>query len=54
MNFLKQLFVSDKSTDLKVGLCQFKDAVPKTQLKEELSITSKNVKLSDLMRRHYD
>lgn len=55
MNFLRELFVPNKSKDLKIGLCQFKSANDTTiNLKEDLSIKSKNVKLSDLMRRHYD
>jgi len=53
MNFLKELFVPNKTKDLKIGLCQFKSINPSVSgLKEELSIKSKNVKLSDLMRRH--
>ncbi|MBQ9688275.1 hypothetical protein IJV79_01415, partial [bacterium] len=55
MNFLKELFIPNKSKDLKIGLCQFKmGAESSNAIKEELSIKSKNVKLSDLMRRHYD
>ncbi|MBR1754055.1 hypothetical protein IJ732_04385 [bacterium] len=55
MNFLKELFIPNKGNDLKVGLCQFK-AINDTShnLKEDMSIKTKNVKLSDLMRRHYD
>lgn len=55
MNFLKELFIPNKSKDLKIGLCQFKmGAESSNAIKEELSIKSKNVKLSDLMRRNYD
>lgn len=55
MNFLKELFIPNKANNLKVGLCQFKMTNETTSnLKEDLSIKSKNVKLSDLMRRHYD
>ena len=55
MNFLKELFMPNKGNDLKIGLCQFKSATESCNaVKEELSIKSKNVKLSDLMRRHYD
>lgn len=55
MNFLKELFVPNKGNDLKVGLCQFKNVNnTSNNLKEDLSIKSKNVKLSDLMRRHYE
>ena len=52
MNFLKELFIPNKTKDLKIGLCQFKSENETTcVMKEELSIKSKNVKLSDLMRR---
>jgi hypothetical protein len=55
MNFLKELFMPNKTKDLKIGLCQFKSSNETSNLlKEELSIKSKNVRLSDLMRRHYD
>ena len=48
MNFIKSLFtMTDDST--KVGLSQFRQT--KTTTKPEVSITTKNVKLSDLMRR---
>ena len=49
MNFIKSLFtMNDDST--KVGLSQFKQQA-KTVSKPNVSITTKNVKLSDLMRR---
>ena len=55
MNFLKELFIPNKSKDLKIGLCQFKmENQTSHAMKGELSIKNKNVKLSDLMRRHYD
>ena len=47
MNFIKSLFSSNDTT--KVGLSQFKQE--KAVNKPEVSITTKNVKLSDLMRR---
>lgn len=55
MNFLKELFMPNKTCDLKIGLCQFKTVNSSSaNLKEQFSIKSKNVKLSDLMRRNYD
>lgn len=55
MNFLKEIFMPNKNKDLKIGLCQFKTTSDTSScLKEQLSIKSKNVKLSDLMRRNYD
>lgn len=51
MNFLKELF-TNKQEDIKIGLSQFKSSVvTETIKKPEVSICTKNVKLSDLMRR---
>lgn len=52
MNFFKDVFMlSDASDNLKIGLSQFKNekSVEKTDKKEDK--ISKEVKLSDLMRR---
>ena len=49
LNVLQNFFMFDKEPQ-KIGLSQFKEPVEKTS-KQEPSIKSKNVKLSDLMRR---
>ncbi len=51
MEFLKELFMPSKDKNLKIGLCQFKNTTTES-FKEEISIKNKDVKLSDLMRRH--
>ena len=50
LDFIKELLMLKKSDNIKVGLTQFKEIKPKVVVKE-VSITNKNVKLSDLMRR---
>ena len=49
MNFLTDLF-TNKNNTAKVGLSQFKTVTIPAK-KENVSIRTKNVKLSDLMRR---
>lgn len=51
MNFLKELFGLKKEEEMKIGLSQFSKVVATTPRKEEVSIRTKDVKLSDLMRR---
>lgn len=50
LNFLKVIFLVQNNDNIKVGLTQFKpvDIVPPPK---EVSIRTKDVKLSDLMRR---
>ena len=49
LNILQKCFIFEKEPQ-KIGLSQFKEPTEKTP-KQEPSIKSKNVKLSDLMRR---
>ncbi|MFA7658069.1 MAG: hypothetical protein WCY19_01400 [Candidatus Gastranaerophilaceae bacterium] len=50
LNFLQEILMMKKEDNIKVGLTQFKpeDVMPVTK---EVSIRTKDVKLSDLMRR---
>ena len=50
LNFLQDVFMLKKDDGIKVGLSSFKKPVVKP-LRKEASINTKNVKLSDLMRR---
>ena len=52
LNFLKEVLMlnKDKDNEIKVGLSQFKSRVEEPAPKD-ISIRSKDVKLSDLMRR---
>lgn len=50
LNFLQEIFMMKKDDGIKVGLTQFK--APESQpVKKDVSIRTKDVKLSDLMRR---
>ena len=49
-NFLQELFMIKKNDDIKVGLTQFKSQNVEP-IKKDVSIRTKDVKLSDLMRR---
>lgn len=49
-DFLQDIFMMKKDDGIKVGLTQFKRAEIKS-LKKDVSIRTKDVKLSDLMRR---
>ncbi len=51
MNFLKDLFFPNSTeNNTKIGLAQFKKEKTKP-INRDISITTKNIKLSDLMRR---
>lgn len=50
LDFLKEIFMLKKEDDLRVGLTQFRKTNVKPLVKKP-SITNKDVKLSDLMRR---
>lgn len=50
LNFLQDILMLKKDDGIKVGLTQFKTAEIKP-LKKDVSIRTKDVKLSDLMRR---
>ena len=50
IEFIQDLFMMKKDDGIKVGLTQFK-ATPPPHEKKEVSIRTKDVKLSDLMRR---
>lgn len=50
INFLKDVFMLKKEDNIKVGLTQFKRE-PVKNAPKEVSIKTKDVKLSDLMRR---
>ena len=47
--FLKDIFMINSSNSAKIGLSQFKPVIEKKAV--ELKPVSKNVKISDLMRR---
>ena len=49
LNFIEKCFIFDKEPQ-RIGLSQFKEPVEQKK-KEQPSIKSKDVKLSDLMRR---
>jgi len=49
LNIMQKFFIFEKEPQ-KIGLSQFKDPV-ETPKKEEPSIKTKDIKLSDLMRR---
>lgn len=51
LNFLQDIFMLKKDDGIKVGLTQFKTAEIKPMPKDDVSIRTKDVKLSDLMRR---
>ena len=51
LNFLQELFTMKNNDEIKVGLTQFKQPTIEPVKKEEVSIRTKDVKLSDLMRR---
>lgn len=51
LNFLQDIFMLKKDDGIKVGLTQFKQLEPKPTIKKDVSIRTKDVKLSDLMRR---
>lgn len=52
INFLSDILMSKKDDCQKIGLAQFKtDEVVQPLRKKEVSIRTKDVKLSDLMRR---
>lgn len=50
LNFLQEILMMKKDDGIKVGLTQFKEP-PAESVKEDVSIRTKDVKLSDLMRR---
>ena len=49
-NILQKFFIFEKEPQ-KIGLSQFKDSTEKKKKENNTSIKTKNVKLSDLMRR---
>ena len=52
INFLSEILLSKKDDSQKIGLAQFKtEEVVQPIRKKEVSIRTKDVKLSDLMRR---
>lgn len=50
LNVLQEILMLKKDDGIKVGLTQFKQPEP-TPVEKEVSIRTKDVKLSDLMRR---
>lgn len=50
LEFLQELFKLKKDDNIKVGLSQFKQESPEP-VRKKVSIGTKDVKLSDLMRR---
>ena len=49
--FFKEIFMLQKDDGIKIGLSQFKQQKPIEPVKKDVSIKTKDVKLSDLMRR---
>ncbi len=52
INFLQDIFMIKEVAPQSVGLSQFKHETVIEQPKKEKSIKNKDIKLSDLMRRH--
>lgn len=50
LNFFKVIFLVQNNDNIKVGLTQFKQPEVKP-VKKDVSIRTKDIKLSDLMRR---
>lgn len=50
LNFLQEILMIKKDDGIKVGLSQFK-AIQAKPVQKDVSIRTKDVKLSDLMRR---
>ncbi|MDD3436587.1 MAG: hypothetical protein PHC64_05490 [Candidatus Gastranaerophilales bacterium] len=52
LNFLQEILMIKKEDGIKVGLTQFKEPeIKAAKTPEDISIRTKDVKLSDLMRR---
>lgn len=51
LNFLQEILMLKKDDGIKIGLTQFKTPEFKPVKKKDVSIRTKDVKLSDLMRR---
>ena len=51
LNFLQEILMMKKEDGIKVGLTQFKTQEIKAAPPKDVSIRTKDVKLSDLMRR---
>lgn len=51
LSFLQEILMLKKDDGIKVGLTQFKTVEIKPMRKKDVSIRTKDVKLSDLMRR---
>lgn len=51
LSFLQEILMFKNDNDIKVGLTQFKTAEIKPMRKKDVSIRTKDIKLSDLMRR---
>ncbi|MEI8129409.1 MAG: hypothetical protein WCG95_07315 [bacterium] len=51
INFLQEILMIKKDDNIKVGLTQFKQDEKIKPIHKDISIRTKDVKLSDLMRR---
>ena len=49
--FFKDIFMMKEPTNYRIGLCQFKTVSPVEQVQKEVFKSTKDIKLSDLMRR---
>ncbi len=49
--FFKEIFMMKQNDKMKVGLCQFKQEEPVSQPRKLVLKASKDIKISDLMRR---
>ena len=50
-NFIQEILMIKKDDNIKVGLTQFKQDEKVKPIRKDVSIRTKDVKLSDLMRR---
>lgn len=51
LNFIQEILMMKKDDGIKVGLTQFRTPEIKQPVQKDVSIRTKDVKLSDLMRR---
>lgn len=51
LNFIQEILMIKKEDNIKVGLTQFKQDEKVKPIRKDVSIRTKDVKLSDLMRR---
>ena len=52
INFLQDIFSGSSANDKPVGLNGFRETEPKKVLTKKKIVSNKDIKISDLMRRH--